>query len=210
MAVCKRRCYHTFNAWQHPGNIRKWPRQNALWYDKIFCLIKYSNIWTKQSACKGWVKISASQWKRILHWHFLHVYQTSDKVILLVMVYSNFAPFVHLKELLLCILHILIMHCNNLHAWLYSKALGVCQHCCGNICDSWCFLDCFVVCPPVETLLWKQFLLPGKHKCFIPNSETFDVSRVGSLLQKHCFSVRPPWETWRNIGRKQCSHNNVY
>ena len=22
-------------------------------------------------------------------------------------------------------------------------------------------------------------------------------------------SVRPPWETWRNIGRKQCFRNNV-
>jgi hypothetical protein len=32
-------------------------------------------------------------------------------------------------------------------------------------CDSRCFLKCFHVCPPVETLLRKQNLLPGKQKC---------------------------------------------
>ena len=39
------------------------------------------------------------------------------------------------------------------------------KHCCGNICDSRCFLKCFPVCPPLETLLRKQNLLPEKQKC---------------------------------------------
>ena len=81
------------------------------------------------------------------------------------------------------------------------------KHCCGNICDSRCFLKCFPVCPPVETLLRKQNqLLPEKQKCFLPNSETFDVSLCFSLMFP---SVCPLWETWRNIGRKQCFRNNV-
>jgi hypothetical protein len=58
----------------------------------------------------------------------------------------------------------------------YSKALGKL----GNI-----VMETFVifdvssnvsVCPPVETLLRKQNLLPEKQKCFLANSETFDVS----------------------------------
>jgi hypothetical protein len=53
----------------------------------------------------------------------------------------------------------------------------------------------------VETLLRKHSLLPGKQKCFLPNSETFDVSLCFSLMFP---SVCPLWETWRNIGRKQC------
>ena len=53
---------------------------------------------------------------------------------------------------------------------------------------------------------WKhccgtQNLLPQKQKCFLPNSETFDVSLCFSLMFP---SVCPLWETWRNIGRKQC------
>jgi hypothetical protein len=75
------------------------------------------------------------------------------------------------------------------------------KHCCGNICDSRCFLKCFPVCPPVETLLRKQNLLPEKQKCFLQNSETFDVSLCPSLMFP---SVCPLWDTWRNIGRKQC------
>jgi hypothetical protein len=64
------------------------------------------------------------------------------------------------------------------------------KHCCGNICYSRCFLKCFHVCPPVETLLRKQSLLPGKQKCFL--SETFDVSLCFSLMFP---SVCPLWET---------------
>ena len=68
------------------------------------------------------------------------------------------------------------------------------KHCCRNICDSRCFLKCFPVCPPVETLLRKQNLLPEKQKCFLANSETFDVSLCFSLMfpigfahsWKHC------------------------
>jgi hypothetical protein len=75
------------------------------------------------------------------------------------------------------------------------------KHCCGNICDSRCFIKCFPVCPPVETLLRKQNLLPEKQKCFLVNSETFDVSLCFSLMFP---SVCPLLETWRNIGRKQC------
>jgi hypothetical protein len=62
------------------------------------------------------------------------------------------------------------------------------------------------VCPPVETLLRKQNLLPKKQKCFLANSETFDVSLCFSLMFP---SVCPLLETWRNIGRKQCFRNNV-
>jgi hypothetical protein len=80
------------------------------------------------------------------------------------------------------------------------------KHCCGNICDSRCFLKCFPVCPPAETLLRKQNLLPEKQKCFLANSETFGVSLCLSLMFP---SVCPLWETWRNIGRKQCFRNNV-
>ena len=80
------------------------------------------------------------------------------------------------------------------------------------MCDWRCFLKCFPVCPPVETLLrkhvWlamfpqsfpvcppaetllrKQNLLPGKQKCFLWNSETFHVSQAWFLLWKHCFLV---------------------
>ena len=77
---------------------------------------------------------------------------------------------------------------------------------CGNICDSRCFLECFPVCPPVETLLRKQNLLPEKQNCFLANSETFDVSLCFSLMFP---SVCPLWKTLRNIGRKQCFRNNV-
>jgi hypothetical protein len=78
-----------------------------------------------------------------------------------------------------------------------------------NICDSRCFLKCFPVCQPVETLLRKQNLLPEaeKQKCFLANSETFDVFLCFSLM--FLTDVCPLWETWRNIGRKQCFHNNV-
>jgi hypothetical protein len=58
----------------------------------------------------------------------------------------------------------------------------------------------------VETLLRKQNLLPEKQKCFLANSETFDVSLCFSLMFP---SVCPLWETWRNIDRKQCFRNNV-
>jgi hypothetical protein len=100
-------------------------------------------------------------------------------------------------------------------ALLYLTTLCLCRvlspgqtrkHCCGNICDSWCFLKCFPVCPPMETLLRKQNLLPEKQKCFLANSETFYVSLCFSLMFP---SVCPLWETWRNIGRKQCFRNNV-
>jgi hypothetical protein len=88
-----------------------------------------------------------------------------------------------------------------------AKALGKLGYIvCRNICDSRCFLRCFHVCPPVETLLRKQNLLPGKQKCFLSNSETFDVSLCFSLMFP---SVCPLLETWRNIGRKQCFRNNV-
>ena len=60
--------------------------------------------------------------------------------------------------------------------------------------------------PCMETLLRKQNLLPEKQKCFLANSETFDVSLCFSLMFP---SVCPLWETWRNIGRKQCFRNNV-
>ena len=66
------------------------------------------------------------------------------------------------------------------------------KHCCGNICDSRCFLKCFHVCPPVETTLPKQNLL-------LPNAETFDVSLCFSLMfPSVCHALL---ETWRNIGR---------
>ena len=74
-----------------------------------------------------------------------------------------------------------------------------------HLSDSRCFLKCFPVCPPVETLVWKQNLLPEKQKCFLANSETFDVSQCFSLMFP---SVCPLWETWRNIGKK-CFRNNV-
>ena len=85
---------------------------------------------------------------------------------------------------------------------LHIKPLSPTQtrnHCCGNICDSRCFLKFFPVCPHMETLLRKQNLLPEKQKCFLANSETFDVSLCFSLMFP---SVCPLWETWRNIGRK--------
>jgi hypothetical protein len=82
------------------------------------------------------------------------------------------------------------------------------KHCSGNICDSRCFLKCFPVCPPVETLLRKQNLLPEKKKCFLANSETLDVSLCFSLMFP-IVRLCPLLETWRNIGRKQCFRNNV-
>ena len=68
-----------------------------------------------------------------------------------------------------------------------NKIAGVNQ-CCGNICDSRCLLKCFPVCPPVEKLLRKQNLLPEKQKCFLRNSETFDVSLYVSH-SCNCFLV---------------------
>jgi hypothetical protein len=59
--------------------------------------------------------------------------------------------------------------------WLLSPGQTR-KHCCGNICDSRCFLKCFPVCPRVETLL------PEKQKCFLANSEIFDVSLCFSLM----------------------------
>jgi hypothetical protein len=90
---------------------------------------------------------------------------------------------------------------------LSSKALGKL----GNIVvETFATLDVssnvFPVCPPVETLLRKQNLLPEKRKCFLANSETFDVSLCFSLMFP---SVCPLLETWRNIGGKQCFRNNV-
>ena len=71
------------------------------------------------------------------------------------------------------------------------------KHCCRNIRDSRCFLECIPFCPPVETMLRKQILLPRKQECFLSSSETFDVSQVRFLSRKHCFPVLPPWEHWQ-------------
>ena len=54
--------------------------------------------------------------------------------------------------------------------------------------------------PTLETLLRKQNILPEKQKCFLQNSETFDVSLCSSLMFP---SVCPLWETWRNIGMQE-------
>jgi hypothetical protein len=59
---------------------------------------------------------------------------------------------------------------------------------------------------------WKHCFAETKfasreQKCFLANSETFDVSLCFSLMFPS--SVCPLWETWRNIGRKQCFCNNV-
>jgi hypothetical protein len=90
------------------------------------------------------------------------------------------------------------MHCFQITR---GKALGKL----GNIvAETFLILD---VCPSVETLLRKQNLLPAGNKiCFLPTSETFDVSLCSSPMFP---SVCPLWETWRNIGRKQCCRNNV-
>jgi hypothetical protein len=45
-----------------------------------------------------------------------------------------------------------------------------------------------------------------EEKCFLANSEKFDVSLCFLLMFP---SVCPLLETWRNIGRKQCFRNNV-
>jgi hypothetical protein len=68
------------------------------------------------------------------------------------------------------------------------------------------FPQMFPCLPTMETLLRKQNFLPEKQKCFLANSETFVVCLCFSLMFP---SVCPLWETWRNIGRKQCFRNNV-
>ena len=112
-----------------------------------------------------------------------------------------------------CGINKLVCNCRLLSPVLFGRfaltslSLGQTRkHCCGNICDSRCFLKCFPVCPLVKTLLRKQNLLPGKQNCFLPISETSDVSLCFSLMFP---SVCPLWETRRNIGRKQCFRNNV-
>jgi hypothetical protein len=70
----------------------------------------------------------------------------------------------------------LILRHRMIDSWRALSPGQTRKHCCGNICDSWCFLKCFPICPPMETLLRKQNLLPEKQKCFLANSETFDVS----------------------------------
>ena len=93
--------------------------------------------------------------------------------------------------LLSCVQLVVKINARGLPCWDFS--LGQTRkHCCGNICDSRCFLKCIHVCPPVETLLRKQNLLPGKQKYFLANSETFDVSLCFSLMFP---SVCPLWET---------------
>ena len=46
-------------------------------------------------------------------------------------------------------------------------------------------------CPPLETLLRKQNLLPEKKKCFSVSSETFFTCQPRFLFRKHCFLVCP-------------------
>lgn len=55
------------------------------------------------------------------------------------------------------------------------QALGKLRtlYCYGNILKLPCLLECFPVCPPLETLWRKQNLLPRKQKCSTTNSETF-------------------------------------
>ena len=73
------------------------------------------------------------------------------------------------------------------------------KHCCGNICESRSFLKCFPVCHP----WWVAKMFPIKFR----NISCFpSVIFVAETLFP---SVCPPWETWRNIGRKQCFRNNV-
>ena len=86
----------------------------------------------------------------------------------------------------------------------YFKSPGKTRkHCCGNICDFRCFLKCFPVCPPKETLLRKQNFLPRKknvsykiqkHLMF-PKCDCF-CGNIVSLFahmfpaRKHFFQIR--------------------
>ena len=95
------------------------------------------------------------------------------------------------------------------------------KHCCGNIWELLCFLECFPVCPPWETLLRKHLRIAMFPRMFSSLStlgniveETFENCYVSSNVSqfvhpgKHCcgniwellcflecFPVCPPWET---------------
>ena len=99
--------------------------------------------------------------------------------------------------------------------------MNFCKHCCGNIWELLCFLECFPVCPPWETLLRKHLRIAVFPRMFSSLStlgnivvETFENCYVSSNVfqfvhpGKHCceniwellcflecFPVCPPWET---------------
>jgi hypothetical protein len=56
-------------------------------------------------------------------------------------------------------------------------------------------------CLPTRGNIVAETKFPEKQKCFLANSETFDVSLCFLLMFP---SACPLWETWRNIDRKQC------
>ena len=66
----------------------------------------------------------------------------------------------------------------------------------------------FPILPTRGNIVAETKFASRQAKCFLPNSETFDVSLCFSLMFP---SVCPLWETWRNIGGirgKQCFRNN--
>jgi hypothetical protein len=78
------------------------------------------------------------------------------------------------------------------------------KHCCGNICDSRCFLECFHVCLPVETLLRKQNL---KQKCFQPtqfrNIWCFPIFLTNiSLCFPNLGNMAKHWTVGNNVSAK--------
>jgi hypothetical protein len=68
------------------------------------------------------------------------------------------------------------------------------------------FPQMFPCLPTRENIVAETKFASREAKMFLANSETFDVSLCFSLMFP---SVCPLWETWRNIGRKQCFRNNV-
>ena len=102
-----------------------------------------------------------------------------------------------------------------------SQFVHLGKHCCGNIWELLCFLECFPVCPPWETLLRTHLRIAMFPRMFPSLStlgnivaETFENCYVSSNVSqfvdpgKHCcgniwellcflecFPVCPPWET---------------
>ena len=87
------------------------------------------------------------------------------------------------------------------------------KHCCGNICDSRCFLKVSLFAHLRKHCCWNKICFPGSknvsyqiQKHFMFPKRDFCCGKPETLFPSVC----PPWETWRNIGRKQCFRNNVW
>lgn len=79
------------------------------------------------------------------------------------------------------------------------------KHCCGNIWEFWCVLECSCAWPPMEILLRKQNLVPVRQKCSSVSFETFS-SRPRFLFRRKCFFICSPDKQYCLVLRRRCWH----